>query len=159
MALFDNIRSAMRAYDEEYIENEGPAYDGQLQADEAETDELEYSDPKPRAGFFARREPKQSPVFDAQQPAGKEKLLLVKPREFAEAKEVADNLRFRTVVVNLEATDRETARRLLDFLSGVVYALDGKITRIATSTYLLTPANTTLVGDELAELENAGYSF
>ena len=158
MALFDNIRSAMRAYDEEYIENEGSVYDEQSQADEAETDEFEYSDPKPKAGFFARREPKQAPAFGTQ-PAGKDKLLLVKPKEFAEAKEIADNLRFRTVVVNLEATDRDTARRLLDFLSGVVYALDGKITRIATSTYLLTPANTTLVGDELAELENAGYSF
>jgi cell division inhibitor SepF len=85
-------------------------------------------------------------------------VVLVKPESFSEGSEVADHLgRRRTVVVNFESTKKEVARRLLDFLSGVVYSYNGKISRVATNTYIVTPYNVGVVGEEfLGELENSG---
>ena len=61
------------------------------------------------------------------------------------------------VVINLESTNKDVARRLVDFLSGCAYALDGKIKKIAISTYIITPYNVDFVGDNLMdELENNG---
>lgn len=84
-------------------------------------------------------------------------VVLVKPEKYENASEVADHLRDkRTVVLNLESTNRDVARRLLDFLGGVAYANDGKIKRIAQSTYIITPYNVDIQGDVLDELENNG---
>lgn len=87
-------------------------------------------------------------------------VVLVKPEKYENASEVADHLRDkRTVVLNLESTNRDVARRLLDFLGGVAYANDGKIKRIAQSTYIITPYNVDIQGDVLDELENNGLRF
>ena len=60
------------------------------------------------------------------------------------------------MVLNLEKTDAAIARRLVDFLSGCAYALDGKIKKIAISTYLITPYNVDIIGDVIDQLENNG---
>ena len=87
-------------------------------------------------------------------------VVLVKPERFDNAAEIADHLREkRTVVLNLEDVNTELARRLLDFLSGVAYAQDGKIKKVAVNTYLITPYNVDLLGDLLNELENNGLYF
>ena len=87
-------------------------------------------------------------------------VVLVKPERFEEAKNVADHLNAkRTVVLNLESTDKDTARRLIDFLSGVAYANEGDIKKVAVSTYIITPYNVDFVGDLLDELENNGMFF
>ena len=79
------------------------------------------------------------------------------PEKFDNAAEIADHLRERrTVVLNLEETAKEVARRLVDFLSGVTYALDGKIKKVAASTYIITPYNVDIMGDLIDELENNG---
>ena len=84
-------------------------------------------------------------------------VVLVKPDRFESASDVAENLREkRTVVLNLESTNREVSRRLLDFLSGVAYAQEGKIKRVANSTYIITPYNVDIMGDLIDELENNG---
>lgn len=84
-------------------------------------------------------------------------VVLVKPEKFDNAAEIADHLRERrTVVLNLEETAKEVARRLVDFLSGVTYALDGKIKKVAASTYIITPYNVDIMGDLIDELENNG---
>ena len=84
-------------------------------------------------------------------------VVLIKPEKFENASEIADHLRDkRTVVLNLESTNRDIARRLLDFLGGVAYANEGKIKRIAQSTYIITPYNVDIQGDVLDELENNG---
>lgn len=84
-------------------------------------------------------------------------VVLVKPEKFENASEVANHLRERrTVVLNLEQTNKDQARRMIDFLSGVTYALDGKIKKVANSTFILTPFNVTMIGDLLDELENNG---
>ena len=84
-------------------------------------------------------------------------VVLVKPEKFEDASSIADHLREkRTVVLNLESTNKEIARRLLDFLSGVAYANEGKIKKVAISTYIITPYNVDIVGDLIDELENSG---
>jgi cell division inhibitor SepF len=88
------------------------------------------------------------------------KVVLVKPERFETAAEIADHLREKhTVVMNLEQTNKDVARRLIDFLSGVAYAQDGKIKKVAVSTYLITPFNVDLMGDLLDELESSGMYF
>jgi len=83
-------------------------------------------------------------------------VVLVKPERFETAAEIADHLRERrSVVMNLEETNKDTARRLIDFLSGVAYALDGKIRKVAANTYILTPYNVDIVGDLINEIENS----
>ena len=80
-----------------------------------------------------------------------------KPERFEEAASIGDNLNAkRTVVLNLESTNRDIARRLLDFLSGVAYANNGQIKRVANSTYIITPYNVDVMGDLIDELENNG---
>jgi cell division inhibitor SepF len=84
-------------------------------------------------------------------------VVLVKPERFEEAAGIADNLNERrTVVLNLESTNRDVSRRLLDFLSGVAYASNGQIKRVANSTYIITPYNVDIMGDLIDELENNG---
>ena len=84
-------------------------------------------------------------------------VVLVKPERYEEAASIADNLcEKRTVVLNLESTNRDIARRLLDFLSGVAYANNGQIKRVANSTYIITPYNVDVMGDLIDELENNG---
>ena len=80
------------------------------------------------------------------------------PRRFNEAREVAD--RFKNgipVIMNLQSTDDTIARRLVDFASGLVYGLDGKIEMVANRVYLLTPANMEVSAEERERL--AGNDF
>lgn len=88
------------------------------------------------------------------------KVILVKPEHFEDASTIADHLNEkRTVVLNLESTNKDVARRLVDFLSGVAYANNGQIKRVANSTFIITPYNVDVMGDLLDELENNGVFF
>lgn len=89
-------------------------------------------------------------------------VVLFKPISFGEeTRAIADELLKRhTVVLNLEKTEKDVSRRIVDFLSGVAYANNGKIKRIATNTFIITPYNVDLTGDDvLDELENNGLYF
>ena len=133
-------------------------------ADDAGDDELEeFAPPRPvgkvqepnndAATYAARQNNKVVNIHATTQLS----VVLVKPEKFDNAAEIADHLRERrTVVLNLEETAKEVARRLVDFLSGVTYALDGKIKKVAASTYIITPYNVDIMGDLIDELENNG---
>ena len=87
---------------------------------------------------------------------------IFKPERFGEeTRSIADELmKTHTVVLNLEDTNKDMARRILDFLSGVAYANNGKIKRVATNTYIIIPSNVDLTGDDLLdELENSSVYF
>ena len=85
------------------------------------------------------------------------KVVLVKPERFENASEIADHLKEkRTVVINLESTNKDVARRLIDFLSGVAYAGEGKIKKVAANTYIITPYHVDIMGDLIDELESSG---
>ena len=88
------------------------------------------------------------------------KVVLVKPERFENASEIADHLKDkRTVVLNLESTNKDIARRLIDFLSGVAYAGEGKIKKVAANTYIITPYHVDIEGDLIDELESNGLYF
>ena len=88
------------------------------------------------------------------------KVVLVKPERFEVASEIADHLKEkRTVVINLESTHKDIARRLVDFLSGVAYAGEGKIKKVAANTYIITPYSVDIQGDLIDELESNGLYF
>ena len=87
-------------------------------------------------------------------------VVLSKPEKFDEALGIADNLNEkRTVVLNLESVSKDVARRLIDFLTGVAYANNGQIKRVANSTFIITPYNVDVMGDLIDELENNGMFF
>ena len=89
------------------------------------------------------------------------KVVLVRPEHFEDASSIADHLNDRkTVVLNLESTNRDVSRRLIDFLSGVAYANNGQIKRIVNNTFIVTPYNVDVMGGDLIdELENNGIFF
>lgn len=87
-------------------------------------------------------------------------VVLVKPEHFEEASGIADHLNEKhTVVLNLESTNKDISRRLIDFLSGVAYANRGQIKKVANSTFIITPYNVGIMGDLLDELENTGVFY
>ena len=89
---------------------------------------------------------------------GQLKVVLATPKQFESAGEIADHLRDRrAVLINLEKTDPAISRRLIDFLSGVAYAQDGKIRRVASATYIITPFNVDLMGDQLDDMESGEF--
>jgi len=76
-------------------------------------------------------------------------LKVVRPERFDSVTQIADHLiNNRTVVLNLEATNKETARRMIDFLSGVAYSIDGNLKRVANNTYVITPGNVAVSNDQ-----------
>ena len=77
-------------------------------------------------------------------------LKVIKPESFDCVKQIAEHLLGkRTVVLNLESTNRETARRIIDFLSGVAYSISGQIKRVANNTFVITPSNVDVSGDQI----------
>jgi cell division inhibitor SepF len=108
------------------------------------------------SGSASRRVPGSSKVVNIHTTAQMQ-VVLVKPDRFDNVSDIAEHLRSKhAVVLNLESTNKDVARRLVDFLSGCAYALDGKIKKIAISTYIITPYNVDIVGDVIDELENNG---
>lgn len=76
------------------------------------------------------------------------KVVLLEPRAYAEAQEVADHLKnHRAVVVNLQRIQHDQAKRIVDFLSGTVYAISGDIQKIGTDIFLCTPDNVDVSGN------------
>ena len=86
-------------------------------------------------------------------------LKVVRPDTFVNSRQIADHLlNNRTVVLNLEATNKETARRILDFLSGVAYSIGGQLKRVANNTFVITPDNVAVSGDQMRASSSAANS-
>ena len=80
--------------------------------------------------------------------SNKQEVVLFRPNSFNDTSKAADDLRSRkAVIVNMENVDKAMARRVVDFLSGCVYALDGDVKKIAQSAYLFCPHNMDVIGD------------
>lgn len=154
MGFMDELRKLTHPYSEK--EEEFDDYDDEpLEEEPAPA-------PAPRRTFSRSAEPAKSTnnrVVNINATTQMQ-VVLVKPERFDQVSEIADHLRDKqAVVLNLEATNKDVARRLVDFLSGCAYALDGKIKKVAISTYLITPYNVDVVGDLTEELESAGMYF
>ena len=149
MGFFDELKRLARPYedeeDDDYEEDFAPVNNSNA----APTESTRSSEPD-------RRSNKVVNIHTTTQL----QVVLVKPERFENASEIADHLREkRTVVLNLEQTDKVIARRLIDFLSGVTYANEGTIKKVALATYIMTPYNVEILGDLIDELENNGLYF
>lgn len=151
MNLFDELKKLTHPYDDE-------------------DEDYEDFDDAPRDSYEDRR----SPFEDRRSRSSEErhnkvvninattqlKVVLVKPERFESASDIADQLKEkRTVVLNLESTNKDVSRRLIDFLSGVAYAGEGKIKKVSANTYIITPYLVEIEGDLIDELENNGMYF
>ena len=151
MAIWDNFRNAIRTYDDEYNDTE-PEEEVRPVRRQSSRADTEPAETRARGSVFSRRE---SRGYSEPEAPAKNKMLISEPKEFGEAVEIADNLKVhRTVCINLEKADVDTARRILDFLSGIMYALGGKVKKVSSKTYILVPADVALVGDGALEFES-----
>lgn len=130
--------------------------------DEEENEEMDYvskSEDKSASAVSQENAKRNNKVVNINATAQLQ-VVLVKPERFEDASSVADHLNAkRTVVLNLESANKDVARRILDFLSGVAYANDGQIKKVANCTFIITPYNVGIMGDLLDELENNGLYF
>jgi len=157
LGLFNELKKLTKPYDDEddFEEFQPRRNDDQLPPPPKTTAQARSS----YGGFEEQRSSSGNKVVNIHATAQLQ-VVLVKPERFETAAEIADHLRERrTVVLNLEQTNKDIARRLVDFLSGVAYAQDGKIKKVAINTYLITPYNVDLLGDLIDELENNGLYF
>lgn len=151
MGFMDELKKIIHPYDDEDYDYE---------------EDFEESVKESRSPFEERREDRRSEERRSEDRHNKVvnihattqlKVVLVKPERFENASEIADHLKEkRTVVLNLESTNKDVARRLIDFLSGVAYAGEGKIKKVAANTYIITPYSVDIMGDLIDELENNG---
>ena len=120
----------------------------------AEGDEWESEDAAPPS----RRE-RSSRLRSVSAPAPA-KVHLVAPRAFNDAKQIADRFKAQIpVIINLQSADTELSKRLIDFASGLTYALDGSMQRVADKVFLLTPNNVQVSAEERARLLERGGFF
>ncbi len=85
-------------------------------------------------------------------PQSQMQVVLCKPERYEDVPSVADHLNEKkTVILNLESANRESSRRIIDFLSGVAYAIHGNIKKVANSTYIVTPNDVDLMGELLLD--------
>lgn len=154
MGLMDELKKIIHPYDDEDYD-----YEDDFEEPVKESSRSLFDDRKDDRREDRRSEDRHNKVVNIHATT-QLKVVLVKPERFENASEIADHLREkRTVVLNLESTNKEIARRLLDFLSGVAYANEGKIKKVAISTYIITPYNVDILGDLIDELENNGLYF
>ena len=88
-------------------------------------------------------------------------LMLRQPESFDDSQEICDLLKQeRVVILNLENVDRETAQKMMDFISGAIYALDAKIHQISNCVFCISPAKVDISGDYFAMIsETAGFKI
>jgi cell division inhibitor SepF len=99
---------------------------------------------------------KQNKVLNIHSPA-QFNVVIVQPENFDEAKDICDHLKSKKpVVVNLETIEKESAQRVVDFLSGSVYALDGHIQKVSNSIFVIAPNNIDIMSDFKEEFRNKG---
>lgn len=162
--LVDKLHRMWNPSDDDYDDDE--YYDDE-QEQEPEESHSNYSEPRRSSSFSFSDFTSRSDTSGSNRVVNinakaQLQVVLFKPISFGEeTRSIADELLKRhTVVLNLEKTEKEVSRRIVDFLSGVAYANNGKIKRIATNTFIITPYNVDLTGDDvLDELENSGVYF
>ena len=154
MGFLDELKRLTHPYEDD-MEDDYDEDEDLYEDEDEEEDEPEHEAP-PRREEPPRRNPGGGKVVNIHATTQLQ-VVLVKPERYENASEVADHLRDkRTVVLNLEKTQKDVARRLLDFLSGVADAQEGKIKKVALQTYIVTPYNVDIMGDLIDELENNG---
>ena len=153
MKLFDNIWKFLHPYDE--VGEDDPIDYQTQERPERERPEREHTERAPR--IDRRDDDRRAKVVNLH-PDGQLKVVLMKPVRFDEdANAIAEHLaQKRTVILNMENTDSETSRRLLDFATGVVFSCDGKLRRVASKTYIVAPGLVDLSGELVDGMDGGG---
>ena len=158
MSFWDNVKKFAQPYsDDDYDDYDDEMDDYEEEAEATPRDRRRVS---PFAGTVADTSESyeaaaapvvsSTPSFNGQvmSMAGKQEVVLFHAKTFDDAAKAADELRRRkAVILNMENVDKSLTRRVVDFLSGAVYALDGSVKKIAQCTYLFCPHNMAVVGD------------
>jgi cell division inhibitor SepF len=140
-----HTRRQRRDYDDDWTD---PEPDAALQR----TSILRPS-PQPRAA-----EPRRVRNLEAVRREGTGRLHLVLPRSFNDAQQVADRFKVGVpVILNLQSADQDLSKRLIDFASGLTYALDGSMQRVADKVFLLTPRDVELSAEDRARMLERGF--
>lgn len=155
MSIIDKLNKFVRVSEDEYYD--APETE---EYEEYEEEDQEDYEPVPRFNPRSIRESKNDHKVVSINQGAKLQVVLTKPKTLEEARDVADHLKGKkTVVLNLESVNGETARRILDFLSGVTYAVGGTMRQVANGTFMITPHNVDVNGDVISELGNNGFVF
>ena len=146
MGFFDELKRLARPYEDEEEDEEFDDFESVSRSERMDRtggERVERRSAKLQdtgAGMFTPEPERRSNKVVNIHTTTQLQVVLVKPERFDNASEIADHLREkRTVVLNLESTNKDIARRLIDFLSGVAYAGEGKIKKVAANTYIITP--------------------
>ena len=164
MSFWDNVKKFAQPYSDDDYDDYDEEYDEYEDEGEQESAPRSGRRPSPFASADSSFESSapaapaaSTPSFSGQvvNMAGKQEVVLFHAKTFDDAAKAADELRRRkAVILNMENVDKSLTRRVVDFLSGAVYALDGSVKKIAQCTYLFCPHNMAVVGD----LENIQIS-
>ena len=155
MSFWDNVKKFAQPYsDEEYDEEYDEETGDYTDAAEQEAPRARRSSPfaaKADSQEYAPANPSPAGGFNGQvlsMGSGKQEVVLFHAKSFEDAAKAADELRRRkAIILNMENVDKTLTRRVVDFLSGAIYALDGSVKKIAQATYLFCPHNMDVVGD------------
>jgi cell division inhibitor SepF len=119
----------------------------------------DWTEPEPERGSATERTAVQPRVAALPSPASV-RVHLVIPRSFNDAQQIADKFKEAIpVILNLQSSDQDLSKRLIDFASGLTYALDGGMQRVADKVFLLTPRNVEVSAEERARLLERGGFF
>ena len=153
MGVLDKFKRNIQSNDayadnyDDYYDNYEGGYD-EMPAEEPMMDPQPQA--QPQAFAYTPPQPSSSSMGGMSLNGAAIELKVVKPERYGNVKQIADHLlNHRTVVLNLESTNKETAKRLLDFLSGVAYSIDGQLKRVATNTFVITPSNVDVSGEQM----------
>ena len=120
----------------------------------------DWSDPEPSAASTAIRPPARLRGVEAVPNPASVKVHLVLPRSFNDAQQIADRFKDGVpVILNLQNADTDLSKRLIDFASGLTYALNGGMQRVADKVFLVTPRNVEVSAEERARLLERGGFF
>ena len=164
MSIWDSVKKFTRPYGEDEYDD----YDDDLDSYEEEETPRRSRMTDSDSGLFGSSEPtstgssSRSTGFNGQvlsMNSNKQEVVLFHPSSFNDCTKAADDLRDKKgIIVNLENVDKALSRRVVDFLTGCAYALDGKVTKIAQATYLFSPHNMNVIGDlETLQAEAESY--
>ena len=126
--------------------------DETIELDEQQEQEAYMEEEEPEITRASRKQSKQN-VVSLQSVHKNSRVVLVEPRVYAEAQDIADHVKNRkSVVMNLQRIPNDQARRIVDFLSGTVYAVGGDIQKLGPDTFICTPDNVEVSGNITDEI-------
>ncbi len=119
-------------------------YEDEYEQDEVSEPETVEETEEPRPGPFRRQQPGK--VVDFRPTPGQQQVVIMQPADIEAAQQACDHIRSgKTVICNIEKVDPKVAQRVIDFITGSAYALDGKVMPVSSVIFVVAPRNTALV--------------